>query len=158
MTRLRWSAQVPPEELGVVVHGPVVLARSPGIVAGLRCVFAHPGGLHLLVVLRAEGVQAEAAGRRTFPRPDDAGHDPCTGPALVADVDGDSRPADPIGQESSGSADHFSQRVAYWIGALPRDGRLQLTFGWPQAGLAETRTVLQLADLDGLEERVLPLR
>lgn len=70
MTRLRWPAQLPPDdELGAVVHGPVVLARSPGIAAGLRCVFAHPTGLHLPLVLRAEGVQAEAAGRRAGWRP-----------------------------------------------------------------------------------------
>ena len=90
MTRHRWAAAVPPDELGVVVHGPVLLARSPGIAAGLRCVYAHPGGLRLPLVLRAAGVQAEAAGRTTSPRfRDDAGdREPWSGPTLDVEVDG----------------------------------------------------------------------
>ncbi|MCI2238033.1 hypothetical protein MO973_38250 [Paenibacillus sp. TRM 82003] len=68
MTMHRWPPALPPDELGAVVHGPVVLARATGIVAGLRCVFAHTGGLLLPVVLRAGGVQAEAAARQTFSR------------------------------------------------------------------------------------------
>ena len=61
----RWGAVVEPTDLGAVVHGPVVLGRAPGIVAGLRCVFGHTDGLWLPFVLRAEGVQAEAAFRQS---------------------------------------------------------------------------------------------
>ncbi|MGY1841507.1 MULTISPECIES: hypothetical protein [unclassified Modestobacter] len=82
----RWPAAPPPDDLGAVVHCPVLLARSPGIAAGLRCVFAHPGGLHLPVVVRAEGVQAEAAGRRTFPHPD-AEYQPWSGLLVTVTVD-----------------------------------------------------------------------
>ena len=158
MSRLRWPPHVLPEELGAVVHGPAVLARSPGIVAGLRCVFAHPGGLHLPVAVRAEGVQAEAAGRRTFPRATDTGSEPWSGLQLSVEVDGEVRSVDPAGQESSGSDEHFGAEVTYWIGALPRDGRLGITVGWPQAGLAESTTEVDLGDLADVGRRVLPLR
>ena len=157
MSRLRWPPHVLPEELGAVVHGPVVLARSPGIVAGLRCVFAHPSGLHLPVTVRAEGVQAEAAGRRTFPRGEGTRPEPWSGLQLTVEADGESRTVDPAGQESSGSEDHFRAEVTYWVGTLPRDGRLRLTLGWPEAGLAEASTVLDLTGLDELATRVLPL-
>jgi len=160
MTRSRWPAQAPPEELGAVVHGPVVLARSPGIAAGLRCVFAHPTGLHLPVVVRAEGVQAEAAGRRTFPGA--RGREvlepaPWSGLQLSVQVDGESRTVDAAGQESSGSIDRFSAEAVYWVGALPTDGQLGISVGWPQAGLAEATTVLALEGLDDLATRVLSL-
>ena len=157
MTRLRWPAQLPPDELGLVAHGPVVVARSPGIAAGLRCVFAHPGGLHLLLVLRADGVQAEAASRRSRHRTPDAAPDPWSGPELVVDLDGEARLADPSGRQSSSSADRFDLEADYWIGALPADGRLRLTVGWPEAGLREAGTLLELGSLEGLD-RVVRLR
>jgi hypothetical protein len=159
VTRHRWAAAGPPDELGVVVHGPVLLARSPGIAAGLRCVYAHPGGLRLPLVLRAAGVQAEAAGRTTLPRfRDDAGdREPWSGPTLDVEVDGIRGVADAANQESSGNADDFSLEGTFWIDRLPRDGRLRLTVAWPEAGLAENTTVLALDDLDGLGDRVVAL-
>lgn len=55
MTTHRWPAQVlPVDRLGAVVHGPLVLGRSAGVVAALRCVFAFEAGLHLFGVLRCE--------------------------------------------------------------------------------------------------------
>ena len=162
MSSLRWPAQLPPDELGAVVHGPVLLARSPGIAAGLRCVFAHPGGLHLPLVLRAEGVQAEAAGRRTFSpherdAPNPAEREPWSGLRLTAEIDGEARTADPAEQQSSGGPDAFSLEATYWLGRLPADGRLRLTLAWPESGLAENTVLLDL-DLDGLGERVVALR
>jgi hypothetical protein len=159
VTLHRWPAALPPDELGVVVHGPVALARSPGIAAGLRCVFAHPGGLQLPFVVRASGVQAQAAGRRTFSRPrDEAGAgDAWSGVTLHVEVDGIAGIADAANQESSGSADVFTLESTYWIDRLPRNGPLRLTVAWPQAGLAETTTELQLDDLGGLGDRVVPL-
>jgi hypothetical protein len=159
MTRLRWPAELLPDELGAVVHGPVVLARSPGIAVGLRCVFAHPRGLHLPLVLRAQGVQAEAAGRRTGHRAEweSPGSDAWSGLLLTVEVDGEIRTADPAGQETSGSVDRFDLAGSYWVGRLPTDRRLGLTVGWPQAGLAEQRVVLELDDLDDFADRVLSL-
>ncbi len=159
MTLHRWPAALPPDELGVVVHGPVRLARSPGIAAGLRCVFAHPDGLQLPFVLRATGVLAEAAGRRTFHRPPDEGRtdEPWSGVTLHVEVDGIDGIADAANQESSGSADVFTLESTYWIDRLPGNGLLRLTVAWPQAGLAGTTTELQLDDLRGLGDRVVPL-
>jgi len=165
MSRLRWPpVPTPQDELGVVVHGPVVLARSPGIAAALRFVLAHPGGLHLPLVLRAEGVQAEAAGRdlhrRRSTEPADGpavASDPWTGLLLTVGTDGEERTADPGRSQSSAGPDTFDAETSYWIGRLPADGRLQLTVSWPQAGLAEATTVLQLDDLHDLAARVVRL-
>ena len=161
MPTARWPAELLPDELGAVVHGPVVLARSPGIAVGLRCVFAHPTGLHLPLVLLAEGVQAEAATRRSgMGRHSDEmpEHMPWSGLSLTVEMDGEVRTADPTRRTSSGSDDHYALAADHWIGALPGDGRLTLTAGWPEAGLAEQRTVLTLEDLDHLADRVVSLR
>ncbi|GAB4079428.1 hypothetical protein GCU67_03425 [Modestobacter muralis] len=164
MPRLRWpSAPTPRDELGVVVHGPVVLARSPGITAALRHVLAHPDGLHLPLVVRADGVQAEAAGREldrhrvTAPARGAVGTDPWTGLLLTVGADGEERTADPGRSHSSARPDSFESETSYWIGRLPADGRLRLTVSWPQAGLAEATTVLQLDDLHELPARVVRL-
>jgi hypothetical protein len=75
VTTHRWAGGFIPAELGVIVHGPRILGRADGIAAGLRCIFAHTGGLHLVVALHATGVQAEAANRQSIDRhtPDDTG-------------------------------------------------------------------------------------
>jgi hypothetical protein len=161
-SRHRWPAGVVPDELGVVVHGPVVLARSPGIAVGLRCVFAHPDGLHLPLVLRARDLQAEAASRWSFPRGrrDDGpatGSEPWSGLRLGIELNGRAGSVDAGRTTSSGGADTFGSEASYWVGELPGDGRLRLTVGWPQAGLAEASTGLQLDGLQDLGDRVLPL-
>jgi hypothetical protein len=167
VTRHRWPAALPPDELGVVVHGPVLLARSPGIAAGLRCVYAHPGGLRLPLVLRAADVQADAAARTTSPRfRDDAGdREPWSGLTLDVEVDGIRGVADAANQESSGNADDFSLEGTYWIDRLPRDGRLRLTSrgrrpvwrrrrrSWPST----TWTASARASSVALNARVVPL-
>lgn len=161
-SRHRWPAGPVPDELGVVVHGPAVLARSPGIAVGLRCVFAHPTGLHLPLVVRARDVQAEAASRRTFPRgPRDdepaSGTEPWSGLQVGIELNGRAGPVDAGRTTSSGGPDAFRSEVTCWIGELPGDGRLRLTVGWPQAGLTEASTVLELDGLQDLGGRVFPL-
>ena len=170
MSAPRWPLERPPDdELGAVVHGPVLLARSPGIAAGLRCVFAHPNGLQLPLVLRAEGVQAEAARRDKFVpgRGERSGGAwrgaPWAGPVLVAGADGEERTV-VAGASTSGGGrmfggedDSYRFDGLYWIGDLPTDNMLRLTVAWPEAGLAETTTVLELADLDDLADRIVHL-
>ena len=167
MPRLRWPpAPVLHHELGAVVHGPTVLARSPGITAALRHVIAHPGGLYLTLVVHARDVHAEAAARdrsrhlRTptdrSPR-EDPGSDPWSGPLVTVTVDGDERRADAGSGQSSSDADSHHSEAVHWIGRLPTDGRLRITVAWPQAGLAEATTELQLDDLRDLADRVVQL-
>jgi hypothetical protein len=40
--------------LGAIAHGPVLLARVPGVAIGLRCLFAHPDRLTAWLVARAD--------------------------------------------------------------------------------------------------------
>lgn len=159
MSAHRWRVGTIPDELGVIVHGPVVLARASGIVVGLRCVFAHTGGLHLPFALRATGVQAEAAGRQTFRRSvalEDVGPGTSSRPLLHIAVDDLSGEAISTGG-ISGSEDTFAVDTSVWVDRVPTDGRVVLTVGWPQAGLPETRTVLLLEGLDDYLERIRPL-
>lgn len=163
MTLHRWPPAVQPDELGAIAHGPVILARGPGIVAGLRCVFAHTGGILLPFVLRAHGVQGEAASRQFF-RHDFESTEPQTdvippwsAPQVHVEVNDSAGYADPGGGPSSGGDDDFEMQGRYWIDEIPRDGTLAVTVAWPQAGLPQSRTVLHLDGLDALHQRVLPL-
>ncbi|WP_432544454.1 hypothetical protein [Kineococcus sp. SYSU DK002] len=152
----RWPPAVAPEGLGAVVHGPVVLARATGIVAGLRCVFAHADGLWLPFVLRAEGVQAEAAARQSAWG--DVGEDGPQGwsePVVAIEVAGREGLADPAQASGSAGEDAYDLDAWFWVDVLPTDGRLTLTVSWPQAGLPLTRTELRLRPWSG--EEVLPL-
>lgn len=157
MTVHRWPPGMPPEELGAVVHGPVLLSRAPGIVAGLRCVVAHPGRLLLPLVVRAEGVQAEAAGRQTFHDGLPLGEVGGSQPQLHVTVDEMSGYADASATQCSGGGDAFSLDADYWITHHPRDGRLHVSIAWPEAGLPETSTVLVLEGLDDAQERIVRL-
>ncbi|MEW1960117.1 hypothetical protein [Kineococcus sp. NPDC059986] len=149
LTPHRWPPAVEPEDLGAVVHGPVVLARAPGIVAALRCVFAHSDGLSLPFVLRAEGVQAEAALRQSqWGGVDEDGPQGWSEPVLAVRVGDQEGFADPSQSTGSGGEDAYDLDANFWIDVLPDqsagDCRLELTVSWPQAGLPETTTVLTL--------------
>jgi hypothetical protein len=162
----RWSSERDPDVLGVLVHGPAVIARSAGIVMAVRCIFARPGGLELDLMLRAAGVQAEAASRQTFGK-----HDPLLGlpdqaedgwrggsePELFIEVDGRRAIAYPHEQSSGGGDDHFDSEMRVVIAGLPSDGVITLTSSWPEAGLAEGSLRLTLDSLDDLENRVIRL-
>ncbi|AXG12614.1 hypothetical protein [Intrasporangium calvum] len=134
----------------MVVHGPVILCRASGIVAGLRCVFAHPEGLELHFVLRASGVQAEAASRQ--------GQVPGSShPKVHVQVNDRDGVAHPTGGPITTGDDRFFMQTRYWIDELPFDRRVHITVAWPEAGMPETQRVIMLDDLSGLPERVLPL-
>lgn len=129
----------------MIAHGPALLARSPGIVVGLRCIFAHSVGLRLLVVLHAVGTQAEAAGRHT------------PGVSIVVAVNGRTGHALPVTQSGSFNNDHFDLDLDVWIPELPEDSQLPITCSWPQAGLAEQTVTLTLADLATTANHVIAL-
>jgi hypothetical protein len=158
MTQSRyWSENPRPDDLGVVVHGPAVVARAPGIAVAVRCVFARPDGLALDLMLRAHGVQADAAARQSGPveltgRPEAAGSEP------VLTITADETTALVQGPQSgSAGDDHFSLDLQAWVDILPTDGRLTVTAGWPEAGLATGSAILTLAPLTDLDARVLRL-
>ncbi len=65
--------------------------------------------------------------------------------------------ADDSQVERSGSAGQFQLVASYWVDELPVDRRLTLTVEWPEIGLPESTTELQLDDLTDLNTRVVPL-
>lgn len=129
----------------------------------VRCIFAHPGGLEIDLVLRAVGVQAEAAARQTFhehvqkAETLDATKPVWRGPSeavLLVEVDGRRATAYPHEQSSSGGEDQFDSELRVAIDALPSDGLIKITASWPQAGLAEGSVTVNLESLDNLGSRV----
>ena len=166
MDRGLWATATPPDgELGVVAHGPALLGRDPGIVAGLRCVFAHPTGLRLLVVVRAVDVQAEAA-HRQYGYGELRADVPTVRPgppatfsflALRATVNGRSSDLEPYSESSSSSPDHYLQESDYWIGELPEDDLLGLAVSWPATGLAASWVDLVLPGVRELAATAIPL-
>ena len=88
---------------------------------------------------------------------DDTGSDPWSGPLVAVTVDGDERRTDAGSGRSSSDADSYDAEAVHWIGRLPTDGRLRITIAWPQAGLTEATTELQLDDLRGIADRVVRL-
>lgn len=161
MARHRWPAAAPPDELGAVAHGPVVLGRDAGVVVGLRCVFAHPSGLHLPLVTIAVGVHAEAAMRQTEtlrPRPGRVSDPPgWSWLELHGEVNGRTGELLPFETTSSASVDRYVQESAYWLGELPADGVLRLTVAWPRVGLREVETAVALDRLPEAAARAIPL-
>ncbi|WP_024288947.1 hypothetical protein [Cellulomonas sp. KRMCY2] len=148
-----WSNDPLPEDLGVVVLGPVLLGRANGVAVGLRCVFAHPTGLHLLLVLLANGHGADLANRASFPGPDSA-------PTfrLLAEANGKRGPVDHWRQGAEGGDGQFVMRADYWVNELPHDRTLALTVAWPEIGLPQTSTTLLLGNMTDLDRRVVSLR
>jgi hypothetical protein len=152
----RWHGHDPPDELGAVVHGPLILAGSVagGVLGGLRCVFAHPAGLHLPVVVAASGIYAEAAERRREHHlaeaqdRENAGEeagvrtDPLRQLSLIVELNGHAGRADPYQAQSSGGPDRYDQTADYWIPELPADGTIGISTSWPEIGLAEHSILL----------------
>ncbi|MGI4896562.1 MAG: GNAT family N-acetyltransferase [Janthinobacterium lividum] len=164
MSEHGWSRGEPPEELGVLAHGPVLLARALDVTAGLRCVFAHRSGLHLPVVYRATGPRRHDAARwsaghlRRWPGVDDPDRGTrYSAPRLQATLDGRTGPVDTDRVLNRHGVGVWGAEASYWIGDLPHDGRLVLTLAWPDAGLPATTTTLTLHGLDDLGTHVVPL-
>jgi hypothetical protein len=144
----RWPPALERDELGVIAHGPVILARASGIVAGLRCVFAYPQGIELDFVLRASGVQADVASHQVRDT---------AGAQVHVRVDQREGLACPTGGPITSGNGRFAWHTRYWIDQIPSDGLVHIRVAWPQAGLPETESTLTLNDLRGLDTRVLSL-
>jgi hypothetical protein len=133
-----------------------MLGGNGAVTAGLRCAFAYPEGVELLIVVTANDVHADAASMHTFPRPDAVGHEPWSSLQVTVELDGRLGGADPCQSQSSGGGDRFRQESHYFLDPLPTDPRLLIAVAWPQIGLTEHRTELRL-DLHDIAGRSLPL-
>lgn len=162
MTRHRWGAVPPPDDLGAVVHGPALLGRGERIAAGLRCVYAYPTGLSLPFVVRARGLAADVVARWSsetlaedpvFP----ADHEPWSGVRFAVQVGDLTGPADPVGLRGQGGLEDFDADGLLWVGELPADGLVRITVSWAEAGLPVSTTDLRLGDLSDLPGRVVTL-
>ena len=148
--RRRRQPAAPPEDAGVLAHGPVLLSRGPGTSAELHHLQAHARGLMLHLVLRADGVYAEAAKRQLMPRrtaaPDVASPAVAAGsqPLLHIEMD-DLADQVPLQQSGAhGTDDSFEMEARFWISELPRDGRVAVAVQWPRAGLPLGGAVLDI--------------
>lgn len=141
-----------------MAHGPAILGRTGAVTAGLRCAFAYPQGIELLIVLAAADVHADGASLHTFPRAEALGREPRPGLQVTVELDGRIGGADAFQCQSSGGGDRFVQESHYFIDPLPVDPRLLLAVAWPQIGLTEHRTELRLDlhDIPGRIRNLLP--
>ncbi|WP_432542607.1 hypothetical protein [Kineococcus sp. SYSU DK002] len=162
--------------LGVVVHGPAVLARGPGIGVGLRCAFGYPDGMVLSTDLKAVGPAArdveDVSLRPRSGRGRSRGRVPARPPrphsVLRFEVleGGELREVEWLlhstWSHGRGNPDAGTIEPAVtismdlwlpfpWI-AGPRhprpgeDGTVTVRAGWPEVGLPTTTTVLTLTD------------
>ena len=140
----RWVPAIPPEDTGVPVHGPLLLAQAPGIRAELDHVQAHaqPAGLMLHLKLHADGIHAEAAKRQLLEGPrqalDPAGGKPVgSQPVLRVKLNDLADQVHPKTSSTHGYEDaatgeaHFAMEASYWIDELPAGGRVHLSVTWP---------------------------
>ena len=153
--RRRWVPATAPQDAGVLVHGPLLLAQAPGVSIRLEHVRAHRDGVMLHLLLHASGVHAEAAKRQMIDKPreplDPDGGRADLGSQLVLHVELNDlsdrvhhqQRGGHYSEDSTGEA-HFTMDADYWIDELPHDGRMRLTTSWVQVGLPEASTLLML--------------
>lgn len=149
--------------LGAVAHGPVVLAKVPGIAIGLRCLFAHPDRLTAWLVARADAAfipqvlpprsDAEAAVQGALW---EHWPGPLNDPLVHAFVD-----HMPQRLALGGRNDAYSGQgvlrisCAARILSLPTDDRLGFEVSWGPA-LAPTTTTLHVPDLRQIAASAIP--
>jgi hypothetical protein len=145
-----------------VVHGPVVLGSSEGITVGLRCIFGHPGGLRLPVVVADVNQHAEATGTQRGYQAELLGGRSGAPPrssslVLVAYLDGEETELLPYAETSSSGGGRYLYESEYWIDGLPADEHLRVTVSWQQAGLAPATVDLDLTGLKDAAAATIPL-
>lgn len=137
-----------------MAHGPALLGSDGYIAAGLRCAFAYPRGLELVVVLAAVDEHADAASPHAFPRPEAIGGEPWSALQLTVTADGRTAGIEPFASDATGDGARMCQECRYFVEPLPADPHLTIAVAWPQIGLTEHRTQLRL-DLERIDERAL---
>lgn len=139
-----------------MAHGPALLGSDGAVAAGLRCAFAYPQGVELVIVLAAVEVRADDGSLHIFPRPEEVGRAPWHSLQVTVTADGRTGCADAFQSQASGGGDRFRQECRYFIEPLPAGPMLLVAVAWPEIGLTEHRTELRL-DLDRVDERIIPL-
>lgn len=140
--------------LGAIAHGPVLLAKVPGIAIGLRCLFAHPDRLTAWLVARADAPfipqvlpprsEAEAAVQGALW---EHWPGPANDPLVHAFVDHYPQRLS-LGERNDVWDDGRTRRMscAARIFGMPTNGKLEFEVSWGPA-LAPTHTTLDLPDL-----------
>lgn len=149
--------------LGAIAHGPVVLARVPGIAIGLRCLFAYPDRLTAWLVARADAAfipqilparsEAEARVQNEL---SELWPWPLNDPLVHATVDHmPQRLA--LGERNDAYGDGRVLRLscAVRIFGMPTDDKLGFEVSWGPA-LAPTYTTLDLPNLRRIAATAVP--
>ncbi|PPK92237.1 hypothetical protein CLV92_11699 [Kineococcus xinjiangensis] len=158
--------------LGHIVHGPVVLARAPGAVIALRCIFAYPDGLkawlvaHALDAASVTDPVAMAKASEAASRPGHTRHEELTDgqpppwpddPSIHVSVNGRRRRlgvcerVDELAEPGSKYVDCDLR-----IDELPTDGQVTFIVSWATV-LPETSTTLHLPALSQAAASAIPL-
>lgn len=145
-----WTPSAPPDDPGVLVHGPQVLIREHTISAELDRVQAHHGGLAVHLRWHATGNSAatilvlEAARRAVPVNQEPTGLAARARPSVhvsIGDLAGE--PFSPQSR-ASGSEGGYVATAQYWLNDAPASGVLRLTIAWPAVGVASSMTALRL--------------
>lgn len=146
----------PPEDAGVLVHGPKTLAQAPGITAELERVQAHAGGLVVHLRWQANDDPAEtirrldAAHRATPVGQQPTGDAAAAQPVVhvqVADLAGEVTPCQ--GHARSTEEDYVLTSQ-YWLNGAPAGADMRLSVTWPATGLPASTADLHLGNAPGL--------
>ncbi|NYD23306.1 hypothetical protein [Kineococcus aurantiacus] len=153
----RWVPAIAPDDTGVPAHGPLLLSQASGIRAELDHVQAHarPAGLMLHLRLHADGPRAETARWQMIDGPrqklDPAGgKPPGSEPVLrvalndLADQVHAKTTSMHTFEDTTTNEVRFVLESSYWINELPVDGRMHVSFTWPQTGLSDAAHTLVL--------------
>lgn len=159
---------VPPDsaELGAIVHGPMILARSTNVVIALRSIVAFSSGLDLSIAAVAWGAESECM-KLQF-----------TAPAEIDPVSGRPRPvkahrerlelraldesvAQPLPHRNNESInqvpDSYRREYLFVIRPLPGTTELCLVTAWPAIGLQPVTVHLVLPSPTAIHEAIIPL-
>lgn len=159
---------VPPDamEMGALAHGPRVLARSVGVVVGLRSIVAYSSGRDLAVVAVASGTHAEAM-RRQFQAP--AEIDPETGERRRGEWVGErlqlraleDSVLQPVPRRSTAGfhqqENTYRHEYFFEVSPLPDTTELPLVTAWPAIGLEPVTTYLELPPSEVLRAGIISL-
>jgi hypothetical protein len=151
-----WKPAGPPEDAGVLVHGPKTLAQAPGITAELERVQAHAGGL--VVHLRwqanddpAQTIRRLHAAHRATPvgqRP--TGEAAMAHPVVHVKVAGLAGEVTPCQGHARSTEEDYVLTSRYWLNDAPAGAGMRLSVTWPATGLPASTTDVYLDSAPGL--------